>query len=251
MRITLKRWRHHLALLPSLAHRGYMVCATSRSGSTYLCQLLSSTGMLGRPTEYFNLSGMRRRHDPTYPSDRRMQLDMIRTRGATANGIYGVKVVGAQMVDVCEEVDPLRDLPNLALIRLQRADLLSQAISLARAKQTGQFYASDRARGAHRYSAGIIRHCLASLRAQNAMWDRILAQHDLRSSVISYEDVLEDPQGQIDRIAALMDLPSGAPIDPALVTLRVQRDQISEEWRQQFLAEVGKEALAPEARQPG
>ncbi len=31
----------------------YLVCATERSGSTLLCELLSGTGVAGRPEEYF------------------------------------------------------------------------------------------------------------------------------------------------------------------------------------------------------
>src|SRR4051812_39199959 len=31
----------------------YLVCATPRSGSTLLCELLSATGVAGRPQEYF------------------------------------------------------------------------------------------------------------------------------------------------------------------------------------------------------
>ena len=31
----------------------YLVCATERSGSTLLCELLAGTGVAGRPEEYF------------------------------------------------------------------------------------------------------------------------------------------------------------------------------------------------------
>ena len=31
----------------------YIVCSTQRSGSTYLCQLLTGTGVAGVPQEYF------------------------------------------------------------------------------------------------------------------------------------------------------------------------------------------------------
>ena len=33
--------------------RSYLVCATPRSGSTLLCEGLESTGVAGRPREYF------------------------------------------------------------------------------------------------------------------------------------------------------------------------------------------------------
>lgn len=227
--------------MPTLANRGYMICTTSRTGSTYLCQLLSSTGVLGKPTEYFNVRGMRRRHDETYPSDRRLQLDMIRTRGGTSNGIYGVKVIAPQMPAVCKQVDPFRHLPNLAIVRLRRRDVLGQAISLACARQTGQFYASDAQRTAPAYSADMIRHCLRSVRQQEAIWEQVLTQHSLKLLTITYEDVLDDPQKSIDQIATLVGLASPVSIERALVTLKVQRDTSTTEWRQRFLAETGGE----------
>ena len=32
----------------------YLICATQRSGSTLLCELLKQTGVAGRPEEYFD-----------------------------------------------------------------------------------------------------------------------------------------------------------------------------------------------------
>ena len=37
----------------STIERAYLVCATPRSGSTLLCELLKETGVAGRPEEYF------------------------------------------------------------------------------------------------------------------------------------------------------------------------------------------------------
>ena len=34
----------------------YLVCATERSGSTLLCELLAGTGVAGRPEEFFEPS---------------------------------------------------------------------------------------------------------------------------------------------------------------------------------------------------
>ena len=38
---------------------GYAICTIGRSGSSYLCQLLESTGVLGLPREYFNTATRR------------------------------------------------------------------------------------------------------------------------------------------------------------------------------------------------
>ncbi len=66
-----------------------------RSGSNYFCELLSSTGILGHPREYFNGAVRRQRDDPTYPDDPLEQIGRILTMGATPNGVYALKLFPA------------------------------------------------------------------------------------------------------------------------------------------------------------
>ena len=245
LRHMARRWQLRIAirlgLTPAMADRGYMICATARTGSSYLSQLLGSTGLLGKPREYFNTDGSRRRYDRAYPSDPRAQLDIIRTTGATSNGIYGVKVVGPQLGPLEGHIDPFRDLPNLALVKLHRRDLLGQAISLARARQTGQFIASDQRRGEPAYDVQAIRYGLVSIRRQQAIWDAALAQVSIQPLPIAYEDVLADPQAVVDQIALHIGLALPVPIDRSLVTHQMQRDAQNAVWRERFLAETGEQ----------
>ena len=103
--------------------RGYAICGTARSGSTYFCELLSSTGRLGVPTEYFSHSAMLWR-DRNYPADPRLQFEAVKSKGATPNGIYGVKIFTPHLAAIGGVVDPLRELPNLKFVRLRRRDRL-------------------------------------------------------------------------------------------------------------------------------
>jgi LPS sulfotransferase NodH len=173
--------------------------------------------------------------------------------GATINGIYGVKVVAPQLGRVDNETDPFRDLPNLTLIRLQRKDLLGQAISFARARQTKQYTSLDRHRVDPAYSTELIRLCLRSLREQEAIWDAAIGRLGIRPLAISYEDILEDPQSVVDQIASAVGIAPSAAIDWARVQVRMQRDSHSAEWRDRFLEETGDEfrvlSLTPPPRQ--
>jgi LPS sulfotransferase NodH len=218
-----------------------MICAVSRSGSTYLCELLASTLALGNPNEYFNTAGRRRRMGPSYPADGFAQIDIIRTIGATSNGIYAVKVIGPQLARIASSIDPFRDLPNLSFVRIHRRDILGQAISLARARQTGRFITSDQQRGAPAYSQGQIRHAIQSIRQQEAIWDETMARLAAQPLVVAYEEILSDAQHVVDRIATHMGVAMPVPIDRTLITLSVQRDEQSVEWRERFLAEAGDE----------
>jgi trehalose 2-sulfotransferase len=107
--------------------RSYLVCATQRSGSTLLCELLKETGVAGRPEEYFEamrdtgvpphpgdfLAGLPRtglgiRDDPEPPEapaysaltgvvDYREHLRRTFERGTTPNGVFGAKLMFNQL----------------------------------------------------------------------------------------------------------------------------------------------------------
>src|SRR3954462_4910517 len=100
----------------------YLVCATERSGSTLLCELLGATGVAGRPEEFFeflNATGRPRQpreyfegvDDPTLldllppllvPLPRpawAQQLGDALERGTTGNGVFGSKMMWAYLGD--------------------------------------------------------------------------------------------------------------------------------------------------------
>lgn len=112
------------------APRSYVVCATPRSGSTLLCELLKSTGVAGRPEEYFEacletglpphpgdyLEGLPRtgagiRDDdtppraPSYSSllglrSYREHLERTLRLGTTENGVFSVKLMWRHLPDL-------------------------------------------------------------------------------------------------------------------------------------------------------
>lgn len=105
--------------------RSYLVCATPRSGSTLLCNSLESTGMAGRPREYFEAlkeTGLPRRPREYFwelrspevlrllPADSEMDRSEVRSptwsrddyrrhlaaalrEGTTPNGVFGAKLM--------------------------------------------------------------------------------------------------------------------------------------------------------------
>ena len=112
--------------------RGYAVCTSPRSGSNLLCEYLASTGLLGRPREYFNAGRRRMFDDPDYPDERDQQIEQVLTTGATANGIYGIKMFPKYLDAVAETLPWTQRLPNLRFVLLKRHDVLGQAISYLR-----------------------------------------------------------------------------------------------------------------------
>jgi LPS sulfotransferase NodH len=110
--------------------RCYLVCATQRSGSTLLCELLKGTGVAGRPEEYFEAesdtgvpphpgrflegaprTGVGIRDDPTPPvappysslegiEDYHEHLERTFAAGSTDNGVFGAKLMFNQLPEL-------------------------------------------------------------------------------------------------------------------------------------------------------
>ncbi len=157
----------------SAPRQAYLVCATPRSGSTLLCEMLRETGCAGRPLEHFEK--LRHSSLPRQPReyfdgvDSPEVLDLlapvkpitptsesaeawwnrILSAGATDNGVWGGKLMWGHVEDFLGRA---RELPGLAdadlevvlralldnpqMILVTRRDKVAQAVSLWRAVQT-------------------------------------------------------------------------------------------------------------------
>jgi trehalose 2-sulfotransferase len=126
----------------------YLVCATPRSGSTLLCELLNDTGVAGRPEEYFearsdtglpphpgdyleNLprTGAGIRDDTTPPrapehssllglESYREHLDRSFELGTTANGVFGAKLMWRNLPDLRQLAGELPEYSHFDLYEL-------------------------------------------------------------------------------------------------------------------------------------
>jgi LPS sulfotransferase NodH len=155
----------------------YLVCATQRSGSTLLCELLRATDVAGVPDEYFETltaTGLPRQprqyfedpsvHDiaerlsPTLPGKLEQPDEFdpwfryVLQRGSTLNGVFGAKMMwnyldefklrmarlpGLDGLSFNERLDAV--FPHLKIIFMRRRDKVAQAVSLWKAIQTQQW----------------------------------------------------------------------------------------------------------------
>ncbi len=218
------------------ARRGYAVCGEPRSGSSYLMALLRSTGCLGQPREYFNLTSPFLLNIEGDPADPEQQFQRMLRMGTTPNGVYGVKVFAAHFDLVLASRWAAR-LPNLSFVYLQRRDVLGQALSHARARQTGQWGAARPANGEATYDRDAINYCLVELLRNTTRWDFYFARNGLTPLRLVYEDVVAQPLQAVAAIAALVGLSGEITVDMGQAAPRIQRDTLTEEWRRRFLEE--------------
>lgn len=128
----------------------YLICATPRSGSTFLCELLTLTGVAGHPQEWMlpicqplarQVYGIETSFDdPGY-------FDRLRERAVTANGVFAAKLMWPTMQQLASgalwNLPPLRGalaeagpFADFRYIRIVRADRIAQAISWVIAART-------------------------------------------------------------------------------------------------------------------
>ncbi|MBV9606353.1 MAG: sulfotransferase [Solirubrobacterales bacterium] len=134
--------------------QAYIICSTQRSGSTYLCRLLASTGVAGNPQEYFEaraetglpphpgyfLAGLPRtgagiRDDirptdaPEYSDLRAVDgweehLERTFRLGKTENGVFGAKLMWNQLPDLEQHATAMPEFAGL-----DGSDLLERLFS--------------------------------------------------------------------------------------------------------------------------
>ena len=122
---------------------------------------------------------------------------------------------------------------------LDREDRLGQAISFARAKQSGEWADFGREGGTvPTYDAVAIRSALEAMELGRQGWERYFADEGISPIAVSYEAFVADREAVVRRIIEAVD-PGAvlAATDLGRSTLRRQSDGISAEWRVRFEAE--------------
>ncbi|MFT3731442.1 MAG: Stf0 family sulfotransferase [Hyphomicrobium sp.] len=219
--------------------RGYAVCTLPRSGSNFFCDILTTTGVLGNPREFFNTEARRMYDDPTYPEDRFAQIERILTMGATDNGVYAMKIFPGLHDLIAPTLRWTVELPNLSFVRFRREDVLGQAISWVRSGQTRQFRSSEPVVGETHYDGPAIAGYVRKICQRNARWEMYFTRTGIQPLDVSYEGFMADPTGTVQKIASLMNVEFNDTIDLSKSRFKKQRTDENAVWRERFISEYG------------
>jgi trehalose 2-sulfotransferase len=237
----------------STIERAYLVCATPRSGSTLLCELLKDTGVAGRPEEYFET--LRSTGYPRQPRqyfegvpevqaqlpevdpgtrERAFDWDGVLRAGTTPNGVFGAKVMYGHLDDLWPRLDgwTLEDaLPGLRYVRVWRGDRVAQAVSLWIAIQTQHWRDEGANAEIHEpvYSFTAIRHLVEQLTAHELAWDEWLIGREVTD--VSYEELAAAPGATVTRVLEGLGIDGEASDVPRL---RRQSGERSREWIERY-----------------
>ncbi len=232
----------------------YLVCATHRSGSNLLCQVLWHTNLCGRPQEFFSPTRMAKiteEHglDVNPDADFSEYLRLLMEKRSTENGVFGGKIMWAHVEGVvgrlggtkAEAAELLAGVfPNLRYIRMRRADKLRQAISLWKAKQTKVYNSlqAGEAGGtapAPVFDFGEIRKIRDRFVLEDEEWGRFFSGHDLSPYEVRYETFAEGYPEETKAILDYLQIPVPSDFEIMPLTYRKLADAVNEEWREKFL----------------
>ena len=237
----------------------YAICATPRTGSYLLCEGLRSTGLAGKPTEYLSPSyeqyWMPRWKVGSYPG----YLAKVREVGATANGVFGVKVHPVQLDHFCRRMSGTsratllerralleEAFGDLRYVWVKRADKVGQGISYAKALQSRIWWDTDKAPAPYdapwpeaiRFDRALLERCITQMHVEEARWQAYFDDNDIEPLVITYETMVEDVPDAVSRVAGHLGLklPDDFQLPPS--RFRLQADSVTREWREKLTAAV-------------
>src|SRR6266478_3321202 len=246
-------------LFHSLRHprRCYAVCTIPRSGSNLLTDGLRATRLAGVPKQFF-LPKSEARYgaevglDPVadYPG----YVRSIVNAKTSQNEVFGFKLMSWYLDDfltrlrdtrafgnaATDDLTLLRDaFPRLRFVHIRRRHKLRQALSTARALQTGLWKVQNGKTtiGEPEFDAELIEQSLREAERQENIWQRFFQRIGIRPFQVEYEELCQDYERTIHSVMEFLriSLPRGARIGPP-VTIR-QADEISRLWEERFLAE--------------
>lgn len=207
----------------------YAIVCGSRSGSTYLCDLLKSTNRAGDPKEYFNTN-----FNFDYLDNGKGFIDGIINGTKTENDVFGVKIVGKKQLSKYEK----STLEITHCIYLVRNDSIDQAISRYKAWKTDIWHFKNGMTTMPdiNYSFNDIKWCLDEIIEENKFY-RTLLDGTNYLEVVYEDDLLVNPSQTI--VCILEHL--GISIDelPELKSSQIIfRNKQSKQWKLKFMKEL-------------
>jgi LPS sulfotransferase NodH len=245
-----------------VAASAYIICATPRSGSTLLCDLLGQTGIAGHSDSFYRQESVA---DfcaawgvvPGSGVDFERQYLAAAIRAGTGEtDSFGIRVMWPSMPFLLEQLrrlfpDETSDTGRIAAafgtpvyIHLQRRGRVAQAISRVKAEQSGLWhrYADGSAREqakayqAPQYDGGQLEQFIAEAEAHEAHWHHWFGMIGVTPFELTYEELSSDPTTALAKTLGALgkdpDIATGVTVKSARLA-----DAQSLAWAERFARE--------------
>ena len=249
---------------PAEGMRTWILASVPRSGSTLLCRMLWETGGAGAPKEYLNPAQIRdwevrlgeslwvrARHRALVGpltvlagrgrwDDCRLAayLSRLRSRRSTSEGWFGLKLhyhhFRRFFLEPGRSVE--RFLGPTRWVAIRRRDRLAQAVSWARALQSGRWASHQRPRWPAVYCRPQIEWLQRRIVEQESGWERYFERERIEPLRLEYEDLAADPEAAVRRVLRFLGLERAETMAVARPPIRRQADERSARWIARYRA---------------
>jgi LPS sulfotransferase NodH len=236
--------------------RCYVVCTIPRSGSNLLTDGLRDTRRAGMPKQFFLPKEERYAAelgiDPI--ADYAAYVRGVVNTKTTRNEVFGFKLMSWYLDDflarlrethnfgnsTTSELELLRNaFPRLHFVRIVRRHKLRQALSTARALQTGLWKVQQGKSSSREpeFDPDLIEQSLREAERQEKLWDHFFGRIGVKPFQVEYETLCQEYEGTIRTVLNFLDirLPSDTRVGPPVTTR--QADETSRIWEERFMAE--------------
>lgn len=209
-----------------------IVCTTPRSGSNAFSDAMTSTGRLGFPKEYWK---SRAAVNPVKRifTDRFALVEKFLHESKTENGVAAIKLFPVHM-DLMKGISAFNTIPQRTHVYLYTKDILGQAISLVRARQTSSWDSATPPKRDPFYHRKSIQKAISEISYNNARWLAYFARNGIEPISLQYEVASQNWQ---ECIQTLFRETKIEPTTATVAKFQVQADSINKEWRERFLRE--------------
>ena len=189
----------------------YIIAMTPRSGTSYLCDVLKSTGQFGKPDEYMNFDFIPDiiKHVPACNADE--YLEHVFKHMRSKNNYSGLKVSWFQFLMFKQALSKPFVCNDFKYIYLTRRDLALQAVSLYKATESNVFHTNVshsneelKRLGFLQYDFEKIQYWYKHILAQELGWNSFFMEAGITPLSISYEEIERDIKLVIRRIAVYL-----------------------------------------------
>jgi LPS sulfotransferase NodH len=218
----------------------YIIAITPRSGSSYLCDVLTHTRSLGKPGEMFSRQFIPNylKVAPAHSSDEYLSQILKVMQTGTASGL---KASWFQFNDFRTSMQNPELLTELRYIYLTRRDLAAQAVSLYRATATDVFHTNIKHSEEKlkklkklKFDYEKIDFWSKHIEVQERGWRDYFANHRIYPLCINYEEIEEDAATVVKRIFSYLSITPPAKPASAESVFRKLGERANLRWACKF-----------------
>jgi LPS sulfotransferase NodH len=223
----------------------YVIAASPRTGSSWLCGLLSSLGNAGFPVEYAREVDERVWRDMYRLTSHAAYFWSLPARSSTSNGVFGLKLLWVQFTPLIADIRRYTSsraqnakqvlsewMGEPLYFWLRRRDRVRQAVSFARAMQTDRWASPQLGNAVSpEYCYQEIEKAFARVSREDEGWATYFGANTVPMKEFWYEDLAKDPRAVLEEVTDALGLQKVETWDSPL---QPQADALNEEWVRAF-----------------